>query len=123
MNVYWRIRRALLRFIDRLRGRRTFFRAVSIPEYLSICQSRRLTLVPASSAGKHLAVKYEAACEWGRRLHKGSGFRVVAVSFPESVATDFYSWTNLDGIGAAAFAEQGTLEYAILTPRVDDQNA
>lgn len=119
MKLYWRLRRDLLRLFDRLGQRQTYFRAVSIAEYESLVAGRGLAISAQGSEGKHLAATYEAACEWGRRLHGAGAFRVIGVSFPASIAASFYSWTKLDGIGAAAFAEQGALGHAILTLRVD----
>jgi hypothetical protein len=92
------------------------FRAVSQAEYDDIMQSGALREAANSVSGKYFATKAEHAAEWGRRMHGGDGFRVIAVDFPKQVVEAFDTyWRKLDGIGPAYYARMEQLiRYTIV---------
>jgi hypothetical protein len=96
---------------------------MSVEEYRVTCLRRRLVVLVGQNEGKHLALTYAAARKWGKLLHPGARYRIVAVSFTRAIADRLLkNWTsrNLDDVGDATFAPTEVLEDGIVALTVDD---
>jgi hypothetical protein len=88
------------------------FRAMSRQEWADMQASGKFRPGPPSFQGKWFAESLADAIAWGKLLHPiaATGFLVIEIDLPQTVADQFFRLPLLDGIGPARFADVTELD-------------
>lgn len=84
------------------------YRAVCHAEYLQLKSKHRFEPAPGTLQGKWFAESEPAARAWGSRFFQVSGIRhdhIIVIEITCEKADSFLRLSNLDGLGAARYAE------------------
>jgi RHS repeat-associated protein len=92
----------------------TLYRAVSHAEAEQAINTQQFQVGPQGIPGKYFATTYDDAVTWGNSMYKGEPFTVLEVQVPANSMSQWHSWTKLDGIGPAYYAEVRQIVNAII---------
>lgn len=93
----------------------TFFRAISAAEASDLRKVGQFRSAVGTLEGKWLAESAQSAREWGRRFSRISSTKhdiIVQIEMNDTDAARLFRVENLDGIGAARYADVGDLVNA-----------